>query len=73
MMGQVEQLKVRRGSIASLWSSARYFRTSPVNGRSQGRSPCLKGANGGHAGADLDQAIHERTTTGPMNALPMLS
>ena len=28
---------VRLGSIASLWSAADYFRSSPVNGRRQGQ------------------------------------
>src|SRR6266481_3304818 len=35
---------VRDGSIASFWSSADYFRSSPGDGHRQGRSPCLKGA-----------------------------
>jgi hypothetical protein len=30
-------------------------------------------ANGGHASADLEQAINERTAMESMNALPMLS
>jgi hypothetical protein len=35
------------GSIASFWSSADYFRSSPGNGHRRGRSPCLKGAKTG--------------------------
>ena len=37
--------EVRSGSIASFWSSADYFRSSPGNGHPQSRSPCLKGAH----------------------------
>src|SRR2546430_3689952 len=35
----------RNGSIALLWPSADYFRSSPGNRHRQGRSPFLKGAN----------------------------
>jgi len=38
-------VNVRDGSIASLWPSADYFRSSPGNGHRQGRSACLKGAD----------------------------
>src|SRR5947208_9788469 len=31
------------GSIASFWSSADYFRSSPGNGHLRGRSPCHEG------------------------------
>ena len=34
-------------SIASFWSSADYFRSSPGNRHRQGWSPCLKGATSG--------------------------
>ena len=40
-------LMTAKGSIASFWSSANYFRSSPANGHRQGRSPCLKGAISG--------------------------
>ena len=38
---------VRNGSIASFWSLADYFRSSPGNGHRQGWSACLKGATSG--------------------------
>ena len=34
--------QIRVGSIASLWPSADYFRSSRGNGHRQGRPPCLK-------------------------------
>ena len=43
-LGVIDDFRV--GSIASFWSSADYFRSSPGNGHRQGRSPCLKGAIG---------------------------
>ena len=39
--------EVRSGSIASFWSSANYFRSSPGSGHHHDRSACLKSANGG--------------------------
>ena len=46
---------VRFGSIASIWSSPDYFRSSPENGHRRGRSPCLKGAKGGSRGSSSRQ------------------
>src|SRR5438309_1869110 len=42
---EFEVIEVGFGSIASLWPRPDYFRSSPVNGRSQGQRACLKGAN----------------------------
>jgi hypothetical protein len=39
---------VRSGSIASVWPDHGDFRSTPVNGHSQDRRACLKGAKGGH-------------------------
>jgi hypothetical protein len=44
----VERRTFRYGSVAPIWSSADYFRSSPGNGHCQGRSPCLKGASMRH-------------------------
>jgi len=66
-------IEVGFGSKAPFWKSANHFRSSPISRPFQCPSACLKGANGGHAGADLEQAINERTATEPMNVLPLLS
>src|SRR5882762_4118465 len=42
---QFTRLDVAIGSIASLWPSADYFRSSPGNGHRSMRSACLKRAN----------------------------
>jgi hypothetical protein len=56
-----------------IWRSADHFRSSPSNGHGQADPALPKSANGGHAGANLEQAINELTATEPMNALPMLA
>jgi hypothetical protein len=48
----------------------RHVRVTPVSDRTADIVSGPFRANGGHAGADLDQAINERTE--PRNALPML-
>ena len=64
---------VADGSIGSFWSSASDFRSTPNNGHQRTDPVGPVRANGGHAGADLEQAINELTATEPMNALPMLA
>ena len=54
---------VRNGSIASFWSSADYFRSSPGNGHCQGRSPCLKSAKS----AMRDRIRHANGRPGSLN------
>src|SRR5882762_1212223 len=54
--------------IASGWSGCRVG-LAPTGKRRL----CTAHANGGHAGADLEQAINERTATEPMKVLPLLS
>jgi len=41
----VSESDVRVGSIASVWPDHGDFRSTPVNGHSQDRRGCLKGAN----------------------------
>jgi hypothetical protein len=70
------ELLVCFGSIASLWQSADYFRSSPGHGHCQGRSPCLKGANNGHSGmpairkACANFSIPSSRRTGPQSLNP---
>lgn len=42
---------VRNGSFTSVWPDDGDFRIIPVNGHSQGRLACLKGASFGHEAA----------------------
>src|SRR2546430_178678 len=57
-------------SITSLWPSADYFRSSPVNGRRQGQCACLKSANNRHqpgwASHSIRRTIGSRLDCGTM-------
>jgi hypothetical protein len=45
----VKRRDFRSGSFASVWPNHADFRSTPVNGHSQDRRACLKGANRRHA------------------------
>ena len=55
----------RLGSIASLWPSAHYFRSSPANGRPRGQRACLKSAR---TGPSLPAFSRSQATLGTPNA-----
>jgi len=65
---------VRKGSFASVLSDHGDFRSTPVNGHSQDKRPCLKGAKGG---SDPDSrrretAIVRHIENGSVKPLPCL-
>src|SRR5882724_2403169 len=64
---------IHSGQTEKNSSRANVFRITPESGRRALQSACPFRANGGHASADLEQAINERTAMQFMNALPMLS
>ena len=47
----------RKGSVSTELGSPLYFRSSPMNGHSQGPPACLKGANTGHRATGVRMQI----------------
>jgi hypothetical protein len=58
------RVNVRSGLVASFWSLADYFRSSPANGHRQGWSACLTSANTGLGRCDhlIDFAPYGKCT-----------
>ena len=57
---RLQPTQVAFGSLAPLWPSAGYFRSSPISRPFSGPSACLKGANSGSRSYSITSSARDR-------------